>query len=109
MPIRFHLDEHVDPAIAFALRRRNIDVTTTTDANLLSADDSVHLEYARQSERVIFTQDEDFLTLAASGAEHAGIIYNKPGRRTLGQIIEFLELVFVCLNEDEMKNHVEFL
>jgi hypothetical protein len=30
--IRFHLDEHVDPAIATALRRAGIDVTTTNEA-----------------------------------------------------------------------------
>ena len=32
--IRFHLDEHVDPAIATALRRAGIDVTTTVEAGL---------------------------------------------------------------------------
>jgi hypothetical protein len=32
--IRFHLDEHVDPAIATALRRAGIDVTTTNEAGL---------------------------------------------------------------------------
>jgi Domain of unknown function (DUF5615) len=33
-PIRFHLDEHINPAIANALRRRGIDVTTTADVGL---------------------------------------------------------------------------
>jgi hypothetical protein len=32
--IRFHLDEHVDPAIAIALRRAGIDVTTTFQAGI---------------------------------------------------------------------------
>ena len=35
--LRFHLDEQVPHAIAHGLRRRQIDVTTTTDANLLGA------------------------------------------------------------------------
>lgn len=35
--IRFHLDEHVDPAIADGLRRHGIDVTTTLDAGLVRA------------------------------------------------------------------------
>jgi hypothetical protein len=30
--IRFHLDENVDPDIATALRRHDVDVTTTNDA-----------------------------------------------------------------------------
>ena len=36
MAIRFHLDEHVDGAVAVGLRRRNIDVTTTAQAGLLA-------------------------------------------------------------------------
>lgn len=39
MAIRLHLDEHVDHEIATGLRTRGIDVTTTTDAGLLGADD----------------------------------------------------------------------
>jgi hypothetical protein len=36
--IRFHLDEHVDHAVADGLRRRGIAVTTTADADLLGAE-----------------------------------------------------------------------
>ena len=39
MAIRFHLDEHVDEAIAIELRKHGIDVTTTVDAGLRGADD----------------------------------------------------------------------
>ncbi|HEY3026906.1 MAG TPA: DUF5615 family PIN-like protein [Pyrinomonadaceae bacterium] len=59
--IRFHLDEHVDPAIATALRRAGIDVTTTNDAGLRTKDDEVHLNFARSEGRVIVTRDQDFL------------------------------------------------
>ncbi|MFI5458618.1 MAG: DUF5615 family PIN-like protein [Isosphaerales bacterium] len=41
--VRFHLDEHVPPAIAAGLRRRGIDVTTTSDAGLAGADDIDHI------------------------------------------------------------------
>ncbi|WP_302884955.1 hypothetical protein [Kovacikia minuta] len=37
--IRFHLDENIDPAIALALRRAGIDVTTSQEANLLAESD----------------------------------------------------------------------
>lgn len=43
--IRFHLDENVDAAIADGLRRRGIDVTTTAQADLLSASDEEHVEF----------------------------------------------------------------
>ena len=45
--LRFHLDEHVNHAIAKALASRGIDVTTTTEAGLLAAADEKHLEFAR--------------------------------------------------------------
>jgi hypothetical protein len=32
--LRFHLDEHIDPDVARALRRYGIDVTTTVEAGL---------------------------------------------------------------------------
>jgi len=51
--IRFHLDEHVDPAIAAALRRAGIDVTTTIQARLRTQDDEAHLRFARDEGRVI--------------------------------------------------------
>lgn len=38
--IQFHLDEHMDKAIAIGLRRRGIDVTTTPEAGLLGEDES---------------------------------------------------------------------
>lgn len=44
--IRFHMDEQVDRAIAEALRRRGIDLTTTPEAGLLGAVDEEQLAFA---------------------------------------------------------------
>lgn len=41
--IRFHLDEHVDPATANALRVAGINVTTTTEAGLRTLGHLAHL------------------------------------------------------------------
>lgn len=46
MSVRYHLDEHIDPAVAAGLTGRGIDVTTSSDADLLSADDEEHLRFA---------------------------------------------------------------
>jgi predicted nuclease of predicted toxin-antitoxin system len=73
--IRFHLDENCHRAIAEALSRRGIDVTTTPDAGLLSATDDEQLAYCQSQQRVLFTQDHDFLRLHASGIGHPGIVY----------------------------------
>ena len=61
MALKFHLDEHVSRAIAEGVRRRGIDVVTTVDVGLVSADDLQHIYFARRGHRVIYTHDEDFL------------------------------------------------
>jgi predicted nuclease of predicted toxin-antitoxin system len=91
--IRFHLDEHCDPAIAAGLRLHGVDVTTTPEAGLLHADDEHHLAYAIRTSRVVFTQDRDFLRLDASGVEHRGIAFCDQRTRSVGQIIAGLLLI----------------
>lgn len=58
--IRFHLDEHVDPDVARALRQHRIDVSTTVEAGLRMASDTDQLDYARREGRVLVTHDADF-------------------------------------------------
>jgi len=107
--IRFHLDQHVDVAVARGLRARGIDVTTTAEAGLQDASDEAHIDYAFSHCRVIFTQDRDFPRKHAAGAEHAGMVYSKQGVRSIGQIIQFLELMNQCLEPDDMRGRLEFL
>ena len=106
--MRFHLDEHVDRAIAVGLRRRGIDVTTTSDAQLSSADDLQHVNFALRDGRVIFTNDADFLVLNHGGFEHAGIAYCARNQRSIGEIIRHLCLMHDCMNDDEMIGQVEY-
>jgi predicted nuclease of predicted toxin-antitoxin system len=107
--IRFHLDEHVAHAVADGLRRLAIDVTTSTDANLLGASDSEQIAFGLAERRVIFTQDDDLLALAAAGAQHAGLAYCQQTARSIGQIIRGLELIWQVYEPDEMMNRVEFI
>ena len=106
--IRFYTDEHVGKAVIKGLRQRGVDVLTVPEADLLGASDEEHLELAREEKWVIFTQDDDFLALAAAGRRHAGIVYAPQGT-SIGQIIRGLMLVHDVLELDEMENHVEFL
>ena len=73
--IRFHLDEHVDPDIARALRQYGIDVSTTVEAGLRTAADPDQLAFVQREGRVLVTHDADFLRLAAQGVNHPGIAY----------------------------------
>jgi len=106
--IRFHLDEHIDPAIADGLRRRGIDVSTTAESRLLSADDSEHIALARSQGRVIVTCDADFLRLHRQGVPHAGIVYCPRGRQAIGELLRYLVLLWECLTDEEVRDHVEF-
>ena len=107
--LRFHLDEHVAAAIAAGLRRRGIDVTTAADAGLLGSNDYDHVAFALPQGRVIYTNDEDFLVLHDQGTPHAGIVYCHQQRRSIGDVIRALTLLWEVLESEDMRNHVEFI
>jgi hypothetical protein len=107
--IRFHLDENCSRALASGLRRRGIDVTTTPEAGLLEVTDHAQTAYALGEGRVIFTQDEDFLAIQASGTPHAGIAYCKKDTLGIGEIISGLVLIWEVYDPGEMVGRVEYL
>ena len=107
--IKFHLDEHVDPDIAEALRRHGIDVTTTVEAALRTTHDDVHMDHIRSEGRVIVTHDADFLRRASRDTDHPGVAYCHMGTRSMGQIIRTLILIWEVLTPEEMRGRVEFL
>ena len=108
MPIRFHLDENMPHAVAEGLRRRDVDVTTSADRELLGATDQEQLLFARGEGRVLVTRDADLLRLDAQGAEHAGIVYWTE-RRSIGQLISALDMLGLESTQEEMRDRVVFL
>ncbi len=106
--IKLYVDEHVARAIVKGLRQRGVDVLTVAEAEMLGASDGEHLGRAREEHRVIFTQDDDFLRLAAEDADHAGIVYASQNR-SIGEIIYGLMLIYQVLEPEEMEGHVEYL
>jgi predicted nuclease of predicted toxin-antitoxin system len=106
--IRYYTDEHVAKAVIRGLRQRGIDVLTVPEANKLGATDETHLAFALAERRVIFTQDDDFLRLAAAGEAHAGIVYASQ-QTSISAIIHGLMLINQVLNADEMMNSIEYL
>ncbi|MBO1351168.1 MAG: DUF5615 family PIN-like protein [Hormoscilla sp. GUM202] len=107
--IRFHLDENVNNSVADGLRRRGVNVTTTPEAGLIGASDEVQLAFACSQNRVIFTQDNDFLRLHHGGVNHAGIAYCIKESRSIGEIIGGLALIWEVLEPEEMVGQVEYL
>ena len=109
MTIRFHLDENVNDSVARGLRMRGIDVTTSTETDLLASSDDVQLVFAVAQQRVVVTHDDDFLILHAAGVKHAEICYCHPEKYSIGQLLRALLLVYDCLAGEDMVGHVEYL
>jgi uncharacterized protein with PIN domain len=107
--MRFHLDEHVSTALATAWRLHGYDVTTAADAELLAADDELHIEYALREGRIIITHDRDYLAIDARGILHAGIGYCHQQKYSVGQLLTMCLVLDECYTEDEMYGRVEFL
>lgn len=89
-PLRFHLDEHVSPAVAEGLRRRGVDVTTTQEIGLRGSQDSDHLAFALSQQRVLVTHDRDFPRSHAAGVQHSGIAYCYQQKYSVGDLIRAL-------------------
>ena len=106
--VKFYMDEHVPPIITRGLRMRGIDVLTTQEARMLGADDEAQLHLAASQERVLFSQDEDFLALHRRGTPHAGIAY-VPQQTPIGVIVRGLLLIHDVLTAEDMRTRVEFL
>lgn len=107
--IRFHLDEDADPAIAVGLLRHGVDLTTSQEAGLLGASDTIQLAFAHAEGRVLFTHDDDHLRLNNQGVAHSGIAYCHHLKRSVGEIVDGLLLVWELCEPDEMANRVEFV
>jgi len=107
--IKYHLDEHIDSAVAAGLRLRGVDVTTTIEQGLNGTSDLRQLEFARAHGRVLVTCDSDFIALANSGVPHAGIVFWAARHRRLGQVVLDLVLLSRVVTAEEMAGHVEFL
>ena len=107
--IRFHLDENCPRALAAGLRRRGIDVTSTPEAGLLEVTDEVQTAHALSEGRVIFTQDEDFLAIHASGTPYPGIAYCKKDTRSIGEIIRGLILIWEVYEPNDIAGRIEYL
>jgi len=107
--IRFHIDENVHHAVAKALRAYGINVTTTTEAELIGASDSEQIAFTQKENRVFFIHDRDFLRFHGAGVNHAGIVYCAKASRSIGEIVRGLILIWKILDPEDMQNQVEFL
>ena len=109
MEIRYHLDEHVDRAIAEGLRRRGVDVTTTAEAGLEGVSDERQLAFAHAQGRVFVTRDQHFLVMHSQGVAHEGIVFWHSKHQNIGQLVLDLVLLWRAATAEEMRGRVEYL
>ena len=107
MAIKFYTDEHIHPGVAKGLQQRGIDVLISQQAGMLGIDDKIHLEFVTAQNRVLVTNDQDFLRLQFIMSHH-GIVYAHQ-RTSICKMIEGLVEIVESMTEGEMENHVEYL
>jgi len=107
-PVRYFTDEHVARAVARGLQNRGVDALTIVEAGLLGADDEALLTFVRREQRVIVTQDQDFLRMAAREYDHPGVVYALQ-ERSIGQMVRMLDLLAQVSDAEEMNGRVEFI
>ena len=89
--LKAYADEHLVFPVVQALRKRGMDVVTVQDRGRQGADDVDLLAEALREQRVMLTNDRDFLVLAA---DHAGrsevfapVFFWPQQRRAIGEIV----------------------
>lgn len=107
--IRYHLDEHMDAAVAVGLRRRGIDLTTTVEASLTQATDPEQLAFALAQGRVFVTRDRRILADVGQGIVHPGIVVARSGRATIGPTVLSLTHLHRTVTAEEMTGRIEYL
>jgi hypothetical protein len=90
MAVSFYMDVHVPAAITEGLQRREVDVVTSQEDGTRRASDEELLTRAMELGRVLFSQDEDLLVLAAhrqtAGLEFSGLVFGPQGGASPGQV-----------------------
>jgi hypothetical protein len=109
MPIRYHLDENIDVAVAMGLRQRGVDVSISREVSLLGANDQAQLTFAHADGRVLVTHDSDFLRMTAQGVSHSGIAYCPPRTYSIGEMIRRLIVIWRENEPQALVRQVKYL
>jgi Domain of unknown function (DUF5615) len=112
VPLSVYMDVHIPLAITEGLRRRQVGVLTSQEDGAAEADDQPLLVRATELGRILFTQDEDFLRIAAewqrSERMFFGIVYAHEQGASLGRLVEDIELLATCCDPEELANRVTY-
>lgn len=112
MPVRLYMDHNVRRPITSGLRLRRVDVLTAFEDGSHELDDPDVLDRATGLGRVLYTEDDDFLTEGAArqrhGIEFAGVIYAHQYLQ-VRVCIDDLELIAKAAEPEDLQDRVLYL
>jgi Domain of unknown function (DUF5615) len=110
--ISLYMDEHVHRAITLGLRLRGVDVLTVQEDGLTATPDPFILDRALELDRIMFSQDQDFLIEAHhrqnKGIHFSGVIYARQ-LVAVGDCIRDLEIIAKASDPEDLVNRVEYI
>ena len=113
MSLALYMDENVARQITVGLRQRDVDVLTVQEDGLTSFPDHIILDRSTELQRVLFTQDQDFLIEAnrrqAEEINFCGVIYARKSVVTIGVCVRDLEIIAKIGVLEEFANCVQYL
>jgi predicted nuclease of predicted toxin-antitoxin system len=87
----FYFDEHMNRAVADALKERGYEIIMAVDVDVVGKDDDSHLAYATQYNLVTITFDHPFAGRTLSRTDHPGMVCLAYSiREDIGRMIEVL-------------------
>lgn len=113
MPLALDMVVQVPIVVTESLRRRGLDILTSQDDGTDTQDDEALLARATELGRVLFSQDQDFLRIAADwqreGRTFAGVVFAAQQGVSLGRLADDLELLLPCCEPEELRDRVTSL
>ena len=113
MSVKLYMDVHIPYPITDQLRQRKVDVLTAIEDGCSELKDEELLERARELNRVLFTHDVGFKTMAQNwqreGKQFAGLIFGPQLGATIGQYVNDLEIIAKASKPDDWLNIVEYV
>ncbi|HBJ82670.1 MAG TPA: hypothetical protein DDZ88_02105 [Verrucomicrobiales bacterium] len=107
MSLALYMDVHVPLAITRALRRKGFDVLTAQDDGTSTLADDLLLDRAMELNRLLFTQDQDFLEETAlrqaAGRSFATVIFARQSV-SIGACVRDIEVILDALQASEARD-----
>lgn len=104
--LKFYFDESVELAVSEQLARIGFDVVSAHSLDLLGNDDLAHLQHATKLGRVLCSYDADFLQLAETYLDHAGIVFTARKKASIGGWIRELRALHARMSAEEIAGQV---